>query len=336
MLASYDRIWASSRVIPNQGHFVWFGPTFPLTHALAVRSLWLTNRPTAIHLYLSDDLTGQPHFDALQAEIPALRIHGTSFDELTEGVDVERNELRVAWDSLMAERRFAALSDVIRYLVLHRSGGVYMDFDTITVRDLAPLRAGSGFCGREAILVPGAVERRSKLLRRFRTGPLHAVRLACSRLRGGVRWFKRIECLFALSINGAVLGLQAGHRVTRQALSRVPALYRQVGQRRPIIGPDLLQDLIEGCDDVAVLPPAAFYPLGPYMTRHYFSGCADVARLEREVVTDQTYVIHWYNDSSHGPGEIDCESIRRDAGRQLFARQALRYLPPGATKIRSP
>jgi len=316
-------------MIPNEGHFVWFGPTFPLTHALAVRSLWLTNRPTAIHLYLSDDLTGQPHFDALQAEIPALRLHGTSFDELAEGIDVDRGELRVAWDSLMAERRFAALSDVIRYLVLHRSGGVYMDFDTITVRDMAPLRARPGFCGREAILVPGAVARRSKVLRRFRTAPLHAVRLACSRLPGGVRWFKRIERLFELSINGAVLGLPAGHRVTGQALSRVPALFREVARRRPVIGPDLLQDLIEACDDVAALPPAAFYPLGPYMTGHYFRDCADVARLEREVVTDQTYVIHWYSDSSHGPGEIGCESIRRDAERQLFARLASRYLPQG-------
>jgi hypothetical protein len=314
-------------MIPNEGHFVWFGPTFPFTHALAIRSLWLTNQPSAIHLYLSDDLTGQPHFDALRAEVSALRIHGTGFDELTEGVDVERNELREAWDSLLAERRFAALSDVIRYLVLHRSGGVYMDFDTITVRDLAPLRAAPGFCGREAILVPGALERRSKVLRRFRTGPLHAVRLACASFRGGVRWFKRIEHLYALSINGAVLGLPAGHRVTRQALSHVPALHREVGRRRPRIGPDLLQDLIEGCDDVAVLPPAAFYPLGPYMTRHYFRSYDDVDRLEREVVTDQTYVIHWYNDSSRGPGEIDCESIRREAGHQLFAHLALRYLP---------
>jgi len=63
------------------------------------------------------------------------------------------------------------------------------------------------------------------------------------------------------------------------------------------------------------------------MTRHYFRSYDDVDRLEREVVTDQTYVIHWYNDSSRGPGEIDASRSAERRGHQLFAHLALRYLP---------
>jgi len=246
-------------MIPNEGHFVWFGPTFPFTHALAIRSLWLTNQPSAIHLYLSDDLTGQPHFDALRAEVSALRIHGTGFDELTEGwtsnaTSCGRPGIR-CWPSV-ALPRCRTLSAT--WCCTDRAGSIWIS----TPSPCATWRrcgAAPGFCGREAILVPGALERRSKVLRRFRNRP-------AARGPAGLRKLPRRRTL--VQAHRAPLravhqrrgaGSAGGHRVTRQALSHVPALHREVGRRRPRIGPDLLQDLIEGCDDVAVLPPAAFY-----------------------------------------------------------------------------
>jgi hypothetical protein len=319
-------------VIPNEYHFVWFGPSFPFTHALAVRSLAATSRPDAIHLHLSDDLAGQPHFDALVKDIGCLRIHPIDFDSLVAQLDgVDRPGLRTAYRALAADRRFAALSDILRFSLLYRSGGCYLDLDTITVRDLRPLLSQPGFCGQELILVPAGAARRIRVLGKLRTGPLHLLRLLCAKVPQGVVWFKRIAPLFSPAVNGAVLGLAAGHPLAHEALKRIPALWPQVARRRPAIGPDLLQDLIADprfSAGVTVFGPRYFYPLGPYMAAHFFRDHPDVGALERAALCEETHVVHWYNDNLEGMERPpDPASIRDSADRQLFSRMALPFLP---------
>src|SRR3954469_14935450 len=141
-------------MIPNRFHFIWFGREFPLTHALAIRSVALTCAPEAIILHATDDLTGQPHFDRLGTALPAFTVRRLDMTALLDGPDLpDPARLRQVWDQLFAQKRWAALSDILRYLVLFREGGVYLDLDTLTVRDLRPLLAAPGFCGRERILV---------------------------------------------------------------------------------------------------------------------------------------------------------------------------------------
>jgi hypothetical protein len=316
-------------MIPNRYHFVWFGRSFPATHAVAIRSVFRHCAPETIHLYLSDTLDGLPEFDLLKRDVPALHIESLAIDHLLHGLaDVDADGLRTAWDDLLEHRRYAALSDVLRYLVLLRHGGVYLDLDTITIRDLRPLLGRlPAFCGEELILVPGLLYRQSRFWRRFRTTPLDLLRLICSRVRPGVRWWKRISHWYAPAINGAVLGTPAGHALVREALGRVPTLYREVARRRPVIGPDLIQELAPRCKDIEVLPPAFFYPLGPTMVAHLFRDVDDVERLESEVITPDTLVVHWYNDHQRrNDAQLTREYIEKHSPRQLFSRLARPYL----------
>lgn len=319
-------------MVPNRFHFVWYGSEFPLTHAVAIRSVAKTCSPEAINVHTPDDLERHPLWNQLRREIPMLCQRRLDLDGMlrrASELGVNAAPLAVVYDRFLSEGKFAALSDIVRYLVLLCEGGVYLDFDVIGVRDLAPLRAGEGFCGRERILVPAAVHRRSGALRYLRTAPLDLARLACSAFGPGVRLWQKIERVFPAAINGAVLGLRAGHPLAVAALNEVPARAADVDRRRPAIGPDLLQDLIDGQarKDIDVLPPAAFYPLGPTMAAQYFAQHPQVHRQMDRVVTPNTFIVHWYNDdrrNSHKP--VNAESVSRLARRQMFSRLAMPYV----------
>jgi hypothetical protein len=323
-------------MIPNRYHFIWFGREFPLTHALAIRSVALTCAPEAVTLHATDDLVGQPHFDALAAALPNFAARRVDLGALLAGGDVpEAARLRQVWGELLEQRRWAALSDILRYLVLYREGGVYLDLDTITVRDLRPLLREPGFCGRERILVDAAVHRRRSPWRYLRTVPLDVARFICSRTERGIRDFSRIAALYPAAINGAVLALAPLHPVAREALRRVPDLVPHIERRRPAIGPDLLQDLIdggEGRSDVTVFGPSHFYPLGPQMATQLFRvrrSARDLERAIRDCIAPDTYVVHWYNDGLKSlPRPPDRESITSLADRQIFSRLALPFLSP--------
>jgi Glycosyltransferase sugar-binding region containing DXD motif len=320
-------------VIPNRFHFVWFGREFPLTHALAIRSVAATCAPEAIVLHATDDLSGQPDFDPLVGDLPAFSVRRIDIAALLDEPNLpDPGRLRQIWDQLIGARRWAALSDVLRYLVLYREGGIYLDLDTLTVRDLRPLLSEPGFCGRERILVDAAVHRRGSPLRYLRTVPLDVARWVCSRTERGIGRFARIAALYPAAINGAVLALPPLHPVAREALRRVPDLVPELERRRPVIGPDLLQDLIDGerRSDVTVFGPAHFYPLGPQMAAQIFrlrKSPRDLDRALAEAIGPETYVVHWYNDGLKAlPRPPDRDSIQALAERQMFSRLARPFL----------
>jgi len=321
-------------MIPSRYHFVWFGRSFPFTNALAIRSLAQTCAPEAIVVHVSEGLTGVPEFDRVAADVPVLRQRLIDIDRLLMGGGgVDAVALRRIYLDLFARRRWAALSDILRYLVLLREGGVYLDFDILAVRDLRPVLAQRrGFCGRERILVPVRVHRGRRWTSYLRTLPLDAVRLLCSRTTVGIDWWKRIEHLYPASINGAVLGLEAGHSLAREALQAVPALMPTLEKRRPAIGPDLLQDLVDGSKrgDVTVFDAPAFYPLGPTMAYHYFRKVQRPAELARKVVGESTYVVHWYNDNlrklARPQNAAELEAL---SSQQLFSYLARPFLGAG-------
>ena len=247
-----------------------------------------------------EDLAGLAHFDAVAAEVPVLSQRRLDIDHLLAGCEgFDLSALRSAYLDLLERKRWAALSDILRYLILLREGGVYLDFDIIAVRDLRPvLRSCQGFCGRERILVPASVHRGRRWTSYLRTSPLDLIRQICSRTTAGIDWWKRIEHFIRRPSTAQSSGLEPGHVLAREALAAVPALVSALERRRPAIGPDLLQDLVDGRQrtDMKVFDVPAFYPLGPTMAAHYFRRTKNVAEIARKVVTDATYVVHWYND----------------------------------------
>jgi Glycosyltransferase sugar-binding region containing DXD motif len=321
----------STRRIPNRYHFVWYGRDFPFTHALAIRSAAATCLPDHIVLHASDDLRGQPHYDALVRDVSCLEIRPINIDSLTAAATgIDRDGIRRVHERFVTERRYAALSDLMRFLTLYTEGGVYLDLDTIAIRDLRPLLELPGFCGRELILVSAAVHRRRSYLRYFRTVPLDVARWICAHVDPGIRWFPRIAHLYADAINSAVFGLGPGHDVAREALRRIPVLASEVAHRRPAIGPDLMQTLLdeEKMTGITVLGPEAFYPLGPTMAAHYFRVRKDLAEIVPRVIAPGTYVVHWgNNDLRKLDRPDDPAAVRALSATQLFSHLAMPFLP---------
>jgi hypothetical protein len=316
--------------IPKKFHFVWFGQRFPFLNALSIYSLHATTSSAEIHLHLSDDLFGEPHYDALISRVPSLVLHQRRPEDLAAELPASiRERLAPICRGLTERRAWGPLSDIARYAVLHAHGGVYLDLDTLTVRDLTALLDCGAFCGREVLVVDGATYRRGGVLRHFRTTPLDVMRAVCARAESGYRWFSRIEKLYPSAINGAVLGACPEHALLVDALREVPVRAAFLERRRSAIGPDLLQDLVRQgrYPDVTVHDPKRFYPLGPTMAVHLARLRANAAEAAAEIVTAQTYVVHWYNDAQ---GEDLLPRAAADtyalAPRQVFAHLAKRCL----------
>jgi hypothetical protein len=258
-------------------------------------------------------------------QVPALRVRRIDIDGLLEAAgDVDRAGLRKAWTDLLAWRRWAALSDILRYLFLWIDGGVYLDLDILALRDLRPLLDQRAFLGREYHLVNGAVWRQDSRLRYFRTVPLTALRWVLAHVDWGVAGFQAVEGWYLKSVNGAILATEKGHPLARELMQAVPPLYPEIPRRMPAIGPDLLQDFLHGRDrpDVTIYPPEYFYPIGPTMAEQYFRRQGDVEAVKRRIVGKDTYIVHWYNNCTSTNIPASPEQVRALAGVQVFSALA--------------
>ena len=124
----------------------------------------------------------------------------------------------------------------------------------------------------------------------------------------------------------------------RDALLRIAERYPDRPKRYPLLGPDTIQDLVaeNTYDDLTVLPPRCFSPLGPTMTSQYFQSHRrrTLERLAKWIVKSDTYAIHWGSNgiSAKSIPQSD-EDLKRADGVQLFSRLALKAAFPGGLAI---
>src|SRR5262249_12879270 len=159
----------------------------------------------------------------------------------------------------------AARVNVLRMALLLLEGGVYLDTDTVTLADLAALGQGhAALCGEEHLVFPAG---RASPLSRLRPEALArmAVRDVLRRWPNGYRGFRRIEHWFPKAVNNAVLGAEPGHPLVRELIARAVRLPSARRGVRYALGTHLLQEVVADYHgtDLCVLPPAAFFPLGP-------------------------------------------------------------------------
>jgi hypothetical protein len=222
----------------------------------------------------------------------------------------------------------ATRANLLRLAVLWQHGGVYLDTDTITVKDLSLLREHQGFCGQEPVALPGEL-----------VGSLHPVRWAaaglrllardvCARLPDGPDRFRRIEHLYAWAVNNAVLAACPENALLTDAFSVIAAMPAARQRRRFALGTHLLQRLTSNRSsrDMEVLPPAYFYPLGPEISVHWFRD--DSARRLDDLLAPETHVVHWYSSVEERVGirGIDEAWILAHRDSSAFARLAAPYL----------
>jgi len=305
-------------VIPDHLHFIWIGPRLPWFAQLAMETA-LRNCPEArVTLWASHDLTADPQAALLQTRS---RFDIARLDEqsLFDGADSALPLDLLA--RLFAQlTQPAARANIARLLILARFGGIYLDTDTVTFRDLGPLRARGAFCGLEHVVWP--VENRPRLHPSLALGGLRElVRLTCAVVPRGELAFQRLAGWYYTAANNAVLGFPAGHPFLLRTLRLVDTLSQHERERRYRLGTHLLQQALQSWGDelgVQQLPPPYFYPLGPQISRQYFRKRRDVARAASRVRGDGTYVIHWYASVSQ-LAPYDEARTRQERAATLFA-----------------
>ena len=325
-----------SSPIPDRFHFVWDDNFFPYGAYLAIKSVAVQCRPASIRLYKVPALDDVPNFRRLRDEVPCLEPMNIDLPAWLEEARLPCAGTLLEANRFLKERNYyGSVSDLLRTLRLYLDGGIYLDTDTITLRDLAPLRRQDAFLAEEHILVSSRAWKKTPWIY-LRTSPLTLARDFCSRVPFGVAWFQAISRFFVRAVHNAVMGFRPGYPLMRDALMRMAEVYPRRPERYPLLGPDTLQDLIaeQSYPGLKVYPPRYFSPLGPTMTYQYFHRRRPktIDAMCRRIVGDDTMLVHWSNNGTIAkimPREdADLERLQ---GEQLFSRLALAAIThPGA------
>jgi hypothetical protein len=309
--------------IPPTAHFVWLGDEMPWVFVLALRSAASCGGFRRVVLHhepaladgsprVWDDLRRIPGFEARVLDIETLlgpRPAGRDLCTLYRELDDPRPR-----------------STVIRLAVLSAEGGVSLDTDTLTLKDLGPLRTSARvFCGAERVArTSSRPEPAERVLSWARSGASSMF----GNVPHGWRPFRLLEPLYPKAATGAVLASIPEHPFIDATL-RAMASLSPSERREPNVVAEILKSRVESYDglDLIVHPPAVFYPLAADVSRHWFKIVDRLPPLD-EVVGDDTHVVHWYA-SGHDRetlGRIDEDYVRAHAGSQLFSAVAQAFV----------
>ena len=308
-------------MIPPVAHFIWYGGQLPWVHALAIRSAHDRGGLERIVLHHADDLSGTPWWPEL-ARLPRFE---------ARRIDVPALARASGGDAPAIERLLASLgppaarANVLRAAILAGEGGLYLDLDTVTIADLSGLLSAAGvLCGQERVVFPAWVKRSRHPGVRLRALALGALRDVLRRVPDGWRAFRRVEDLYPLAVNNAVLGTARAHPFV---LGLLDAMVSMPARRRTVrfaLGTHLLQERVRryAGADLAVQPPSVFYPLAPEISEHWFRRTRrpDLAGA----LGPDTRVVHWYASvrTERLVPQINPAWVRRHATRQLFSALA--------------
>ncbi len=296
--------------IPNRLVFIWIGEALPTTAVIAIRSAWLHCQPDEIVL-LHEGLTPRSAGVADVAELPGVRLQAASAADFDLDCDPS-GAVRRQFETLKSP---ASRANLLRLAYLYRHGGVYLDTDTITIRDLAPLRQQAGFCGVEPVLHPYRSKRPSAVValgRKLSLGIRGLVREACARIPGGVALHRVVDApTQELAVNNAVIGACVGNPTLAACITRIGELPEAERAVRFRLGTHLMQEITRNTTSatMTVYPAEYFYPLGPVLSLQYFRAGSEAA-LSGWLSRD-THVVHWYSslEASIGGGPLDATWI---------------------------
>jgi len=312
-------------MIPSTAHFIWFGTELPFIYRVGIRSAARRGGFDRVILHHADDLSGSPHWSYLE-KTPRFEARKLSPEQLPEMHGALGEDLLALFNLL---EKPAARANLMRAAILAHEGGVYLDTDTLTWRDLTPLRERAAvFCGDEHITLPAQFKQSRNPLIHLRVVSQRLVRDVFRRLPNGWRPFRRIEGTFPKAVNNAVFGCEAGHPFVMGLLKHMVEMPPERRLIRFALGTHLLQTRVAEYqeEDLSVEPPSAFYPLGPEISQHWFRKGS--AQMLDQMVTPETYVIHWYASvrTKTVVPTLNPSTIRAQSDQVALCRAAVQFL----------
>lgn len=314
---------ASVLPIPPRIHFIWIAPPFGALPYLAVRAALDRAGAEEVVLHVESEQLEQDPLILDLLDRPGFSVRRLDAETL---FDRTRPALRHLYERLTHPPSRANLA---RLVILDREGGIYLDTDAIALRDLTPLRAEEGFGGMERIVFSAAVHSSRNPLRWLHAGLLTATRDLVRRafLDAGSA-FRRIERLYPLAANNAVLGARPGHPLLDRVLDRVSVMDEEYAMRRYHLGPKLLEMVTDNRsrEGFRLFEPWAFYALPPEICAAYVHPDPSIRLGDRP--HPDAFVAHVYDSvlRLRLKRPLNADYFAETRGQTLLARMIEPYL----------
>ena len=315
-------------MIPHHFHLIWIGRHFPFVNRLAVESILQTNPGARITLHFEDP-PDNADWRALQSKV---EFRPLSLPDLLAALPPSMAAVTPVLSGISAGYP-AGRSNILRYLILYREGGIYIDFDTVTVRDYRPLLGHPAFIGEEAVFrydddrVAGRFP-----LALIPTGAAFGLSYCLS--FANCRWLGDSAAGNVLNralmrvwserkLNNAVLGAEPGNAFFGKAISLVPETDPKI---RYALGPILMNRAwaTEASARMRRLSAGHFYCIPPSQTYRFFYGPARPLPAE-------AYSVHWCSSNHKNlAAGLTRENLGRESPRPtLFHKLAHGVLEKG-------
>lgn len=300
-------------MIPHHFHLIWIGKRFPFVNRLAVESLRQTNPDARITIHYEDP----PDNADWQALAANTELRPLDLPALLGSLPPSMSAVTPILEGI-SKGYPAGRSNILRYLILYKEGGIYLDFDTLTVKDYRPLLGHPAFIGEEVVFKPD--DDRVKGIYKPEIVPLGI-------LFGLSYWLSYWNCRYLqdsaagnaldrlfrkgwsdTKLNNAVLGCEAGNAFFGRALALVPETDPKI---RYALGPILMNRTWDqggaSRDAMHRLGTQAFYFIPPSQTYRFFHGPAPT-------LPPDAYTLHWCS-SNHKDlaGGLTLENLRQPA-----------------------
>ena len=316
-------------LIPHHFHLIWIGRNFPFVNRLAVESILQTNPGAKITIHFENP-PDNADWLALQSKV---EFRAISLPDLLAALPPHMASVGPVLARISAGYP-AGRSNILRYLILYREGGIYIDFDTITVRDYKPLLAHPAFIGEEAVFR----YHDDRVAGTFKFGILPQGLLFGLSHYGSFwnsRWFGDsqvwnaanrllMKCWSLKKLNNAVLGSEPANPFFGKAIGLVQETDPKI---KYALGPILMNrtwDNLAADSRMQRMPSEHFYFIPPSQTFRFFYGPA--CHLPAE-----TFSLHWCS-SNHKKlaGGLTLENLSKASENPtLFHKLALEVIKKG-------
>lgn len=260
---------------------------------LAVESVLQIHPEAKVVVHFQNPPEGNPDWEALKRKA---EFHPIELDAWLRELPGPLQPVGKVLEKISASYP-AGRSNVLRYLILYREGGIYLDFDTLTLQPFTPLLGSPAFIGEEEVFrcdddrIAGRYTWDFPIM-----AALFGVSYGLSYLNS--RWLGNLGALNAVNrglmrlwsarkLNNAVLGSEPANAFFTKALELIPST--EAGMRFAL-GPMLMNrtydDLAESAVSIRRLDKDVFYTIPPSQTFRFFYGPAPA--LSKEAIA-----IHW-------------------------------------------
>ncbi len=276
-------------MIPYRFHFIWIGPAFPFAYRLALESAIQENPGAEFVVHFQDPPEKNPDWEALKrkAEFRPIDLAGWIRD-----LPAALRSAAQALEKISASYP-AGKSNVIRYLILYREGGIYLDFDTLSLKSFRTFLTHPAFIGEEEVFkrdddrVAGRYTWDFPIMAAL-FGLSYGLSYANCRWLGnnsGLNAANRalMKVWSARKLNNAALGSEPGSVFFTRALELIPET--DAGMRFAL-GPMLMNRVAGEGGAIHRLGKDFFYAIPPSQTFRFFYGPA--SPLPAEAI-----VVHW-------------------------------------------